>query len=301
MRECAIERYPMENAGKIADQKHMRRPTACEHFDAAKGVRNEQLQQLGSPPLLEQEFVGARLYTGPMYVKYNAILRREYELDTSTRGGEDDQSVRRERSNTGDDGPMTRRFQALCKGNRYVTTLHSINSAVVKLGKLTKVRTVYRGLQGMQLPDAMIRPNEHNVRCGVEYSFMSTSTDRDVALQYATTLQGHDGGACSRLLFEVRMGMVDRGADFGWLSQYPHEQEFLFAPLTGISVQDELQVQEVQGEPVLIVRVNHHVNPHTLTLEKVLAQTPSPYGRDVILSPPAHRRWCPRCATRTCS
>ena len=38
--------------------------------------------------------------------------------------------------------PMSKRFRELCKGNRYVTTLHSINSAVVKLGKLTKVGTV---------------------------------------------------------------------------------------------------------------------------------------------------------------
>ena len=55
--------------------KHQRRAERLAHFDAAKGVRNEQLQQLGSPPLLEQEFVGARLYTGPMYVRCRRIER----------------------------------------------------------------------------------------------------------------------------------------------------------------------------------------------------------------------------------
>jgi hypothetical protein len=51
--------------------------------------------------LLLAEVAGARLYTGPMYVCYNNVLRAR------TRG-------------------------------KYVTTLHAINSAVIKLSKLTK-------------------------------------------------------------------------------------------------------------------------------------------------------------------
>ena len=34
------------------------------------------------------------------------------------------------------------------------------------------------------------------------------------------------------IVFEIQQGMVDRGADIGWLSQYPHEREILFGPLT---------------------------------------------------------------------
>ena len=37
------------------------------------------------------------------------------------------------------------------------------------------------------------------------------------------------------LLFEIQMGMIDRGAELGWISQYPHEAECLFAPLTGMA------------------------------------------------------------------
>ena len=44
------------------------------------------------------------------------------------------------------------------------------------------------------------------VRGGVEYSFMSTSTDRSVALRYATTSQGH--GGTQGMIYEIRMGMV---------------------------------------------------------------------------------------------
>jgi hypothetical protein len=65
--------------------------------------------------LLLPEVAGVRLYTGPMYSHYQRTLR--------------------ERS----------------KGT-FVTTLHAINSAVLKCSRHTKAVTVYRGLAGMQLP-----------------------------------------------------------------------------------------------------------------------------------------------------
>ena len=52
-----------------------------------------------------------------------------------------------------------------------------------------------------------------------EFGFMSTTPKRKIALGYAR--EGEDG---TRLLFEIKMGLVDRGADISWMSQYPHEQ-----------------------------------------------------------------------------
>ena len=46
------------------------------------------------------------------------------------------------------------------------------------------------------------------------------TTDKNVALEYAGS-----GGA--GIVFEIQMGMVDRGADMSWISQYPHEKEIL--------------------------------------------------------------------------
>ena len=43
---------------------------------------------------------------------------------------------------------------------------------------------------------------------GVELAFMSTTTDREVAKTYA---RGSGGRAAT--IFEIKMGMVDRGAD----------------------------------------------------------------------------------------
>ena len=55
---------------------------------------------------------------------------------------------------------------------RYTTTLHAINSAIVKVSKLTKARKVYRGIAGMALPKQFWEPNEYNVKGGVENGFM---------------------------------------------------------------------------------------------------------------------------------
>ena len=68
----------------------------------------------------------------------------------------------------------------------------------------------------------------YNVRGGVEPSFMSTTLDRRVAMEYAEA----SGGGSN--VFEINMGMIDRGASLSWLSQYSHEQEVLFAPLCGM-------------------------------------------------------------------
>ena len=44
-----------------------------------------------------------------------------------------------------DEAPDERGWRELCRGNLYSTTLHLINSTVVKMSRLTKVQTVYPG------------------------------------------------------------------------------------------------------------------------------------------------------------
>ena len=39
------------------------------------GMWNGQLREHGHEELIEEEAVGGRLYTGPMYEKYNLVLR----------------------------------------------------------------------------------------------------------------------------------------------------------------------------------------------------------------------------------
>ena len=211
-----------------------------------------------------------------MYVKYNAVLRgQDGGANKWNRAVSSDlmpsQVKSRQSSSSEEFSHLRDEFVALCKQNLYPTTLHAINSAVIKLGKLMKVQKVYRGLSGKSLPKQMLKKDQHNVsggvevpsqrndatrvcvasvlvlpacctdafgqfpthssvvlRCPVQFAFMSTTTKKDVALHYAT------GSKSNRMMYEIQMGMVDRGADLKWLSQYEHEDEMCAAALRSL-------------------------------------------------------------------
>ena len=44
-------------------------------FDAAMAEVNAALRPMEMPPMRQEELIGARLYTGPLFVKYNAVMR----------------------------------------------------------------------------------------------------------------------------------------------------------------------------------------------------------------------------------
>ena len=64
---------------------------------------------------------------------------------------------------------------------------------------------------------------------------VSTTTSRDVAVRYAGGPEASGEGRAPMVL-ELGQGMIDRGAVIDFLSQYPHEKEVLFAPLTCIEM-----------------------------------------------------------------
>ena len=80
-----------------------------------------------------------------------------------------------------------------------------------RASKLTKAAAVYRGFTGATLPATFFKPNEENVCGGIEYGFSSTTTAEEQAHHYAA-------GKASTV-FEMRMGLIDRGAEVDWLSQ----------------------------------------------------------------------------------
>jgi hypothetical protein len=113
------------------------------------------------------------------------------------------------------------------------------------------------------------------------------------------------------MVFEMQMGMIDRGAELSWISQYayachnrpnivmrsapsppppipharrlsheprpcdgfaparryPHEEECLFAPLTGI----EVQSTQIEGA-VLVIEARLSINLNALTIEQVVSR-----------------------------
>ena len=83
----------------------------------------------------------------------------------------------------------------------------------------------------MKLPKSFMEKNEFNIEAGVEYGFMSTTLDRSVAEKYSKGKSNEPS-----MIFQMRQGMVNRGAFLGFLSEYPHECEILIPPLTGLEV-----------------------------------------------------------------
>eukprot|EP00965_Chrysotila_dentata_P262032 6214451-Pleurochrysis_carterae.AAC.1 len=221
-------KWPEESRG-LQDDSHRRKYVPLEELIVVvEQELNVKLHAMGEPVLIEAEVAGARLYTGPMYVLYNGVLR-----------------------NPPADGCVL-----------YVTTLHAINSCVIKVSKLTKATKVYRGMVGASLPSNFLNPNEQGVRGGVERAFMSTTTDRNVALAYASSAPGK-----AALVFEIQQGMIDRGADLSLISMYPFEHEILFAPFTGV----ELLENKISNRLVL-AKSRFSVNLKSLTLEQAFAK-----------------------------
>jgi len=256
---------------------------------AERGVR---LQAQGEPALTLEEAFGARLYTGPLFVKYNAVLRgldspvlylrcemvrlccSAEDAALHAKAAEEAKAKRLAekpsfgaRKPTAADEVALREYtraayeEVVKRINKYTTTLHAINSVVVKLSKLTKASTVYRGVHDFVLPDQFWTPNKHGVRGGIDGAFLSTTLKREEASKIATS------GKAAPLIFEIQQGMIDRGADISFLSQYPFEKEILFNPLTGL----EVSGSRVEG-PMLIVEVKLSVNLKSLTIEQVIGK-----------------------------
>ena len=59
--------------------------------------------------------------------------------------------------------------------------------------------------------------------------------------------------------------VVDRGAAIQWCSQFPGEEEILFAPLTGLEV---MGTPKVDGR-TMVVELRLNTNLHDLTIEQV--------------------------------
>ena len=134
-----------------------------------EGRNAEKLAALLRSPEVERskvtvaEVVALRLYTGPMYVKYNAVLRG---MAVATAGG-----------------------------TIYSSTVHLICSGLQKLSRvseLPKEMKLYRGNGGMALPSSFLEPDASGCAGGTEPAIMSATPDRSVALGYSGIDKGKD-------------------------------------------------------------------------------------------------------------
>eukprot|EP00960_Hanusia_phi_P065872 766240-Hanusia_phi.AAC.1 len=197
--------------------------------------------------LIKEEVLALQLYTGPMFVKYNAVLRNPASMNV---------------------GPPPDDFVAL-RGNKYTTTIFCIVSGIIKLSRVTELprdRVVYRGFHGLQIPREFLEEDEYGVSGGVELGMMSTTTDMKVALQYATR-------GDFPTVFEIACGAVDRGASLSFLSQYPEEEEILYPPLSYLELIKKPRTRELEnGMIVRVLPMKINSNMTCSTIEDILGK-----------------------------
>ena len=150
--------------------------------------------------LTRAEVIALILYTGPMFQVYNCILRRF------------PQNIYDVYANSDSDP------------NLFSTTIFVLVSAVQKLSRSNLIppgTQLYRGMGGlMDLPDCFLQSDENGC-CGyVEWGFMSTTTDRGIAVQYSGVKQGRPKAT----VMVIHPSSVDRGACIVEFSQYPGEK-----------------------------------------------------------------------------
>lgn len=187
--------------------------------------------------LTEAEVVAARLYTGPMYAKYNTVLRNP----------------------------------ASCGDEKYMYTIHAISSCIIKLSRFHKIANLYRGIKGHVLPPSFLECDEYGTRGGLDTGFMSTTTNRDVAVHYSGLVQG--GSSLAAVVFEIDEGAIDRGADVSWLSQFPYENEVLFPPLTYLEVMGDPKVEE----NAIVAKLRVNINLRSKTVNEVVEKARTQY------------------------
>jgi hypothetical protein len=106
------------------------------------------------------------LYSGPMFQIYNTMLRQPTEGKFLFE--------------------LFEAFQA--KDNYFSTTIHVLVSATVKLARTIKIPSglkLYRGI-GKELPDSFYNEDQFGRKGYMEWGFMSTTSNENVARQVRT-------------------------------------------------------------------------------------------------------------------
>ena len=107
------------------------------------------------------------------------------------------------------------------------------NAGNKKSSDAHKRMNLFRGMKDLKIFDEFMEEG------GTEFAPMSTTADPKVALEYS---QG--GNAKRAMLLWLRTNnFMDRGVELTWISAFPHEQEFLYPPLT--------YLKPLKKEPVL--------------------------------------------------
>ena len=141
-------------------------------------------------------------------------------------------------------------FEPLEKGgNLFPTTIHVLQSAIVKIAAKTKIPenlVLYRGLSA-RFPAEFYKADENGRRGFAEWGFMSTTANRDIAVMYS----GAKKGMPMATVLQIRTSAVNRPACIEMFSQYAHEREYLWVPLSYMQPEGT-QMREVTKHGIVV-------------------------------------------------
>ena len=251
----------------------MRKPTSAEALHGNMQQINAQIEELGADPVSWSEVIGAKLFTGPMHVKYNCVLRgldspvpflKNLMIKLCCAGQVWEEYHGTAKMWAPPNGTLSY-DNAKKQVNFYTTSIHVINSCIVKMGKLTKVQPVYRGMSGRIFPEAVLVPNEQGITAGVEFGFLSASTARADAERESQDAHG--------MIIELEQDAISRGADLTLLSQYPHESRVVFAPSCLLQlVELRVDTHPLSGKEFLVVEMRVSVSQANPTIDQTVTK-----------------------------
>lgn len=163
--KLGLASWPAESTEKLPDRSKCRQHRALADLLSLAEPLNARLIAADQPPMRKEEVVATSLYTGPLFTKYNAVLRCLRSNSTFLQNAAVNLCCASDVAAAYAAGSLSFN-KALGSLNKYTSTLHCANSAIIKLGKLTNAAPVYRGVAGLALPPEFWTPNEFGVKGG---------------------------------------------------------------------------------------------------------------------------------------
>jgi hypothetical protein len=158
------------------------------------------------------------------------------------------------------------------RGNKFTTTIHVLVSAVTKLTRVTKFAEgdrLFRGTGGrMALPRKFHQADDHGRKGFTEWGFMSTTSNRAVAIQYSGVREAR---ALATVLV-IKATSIDFGASVSFFSQYQGEAEVLFSPLCFLAPEGQDQIEVTANGVLSVVEVRVNVNLKAGTTDDLVEQ-----------------------------
>ena len=155
-------------------------------------------------------------------------------------------------------------------GNLFSTTIHVLQSAVVKVADKTKRPEnliLYRGLSA-QFPSQFYKTDENGCKGFTEWGFMSTTANRDIAVMYS----GVKKKVPTATVLQIQTSAINRPACIEIFSQYAHEREYLWVPLSYMQPEGTQMLEATKHGIVITVDVFVSANGLATTTDDLVGK-----------------------------